>query len=251
MKDIVIVLAYWRPNYLPRCFECLFNCPDISNKEIWFFQDTRECLSDWRKPLLQQVFNIAKSWSPSRLVQRNAHDFCMRSDDDPLKRHACSFNSFWALREAYESGAKYVYLVADDVLVTPDFFKWHEAVQNDGDYFSTVAERAFRQYVPQAKPFDLSAYYRSPVNTMDGGICWKNDNLKLVVDYPNTEVRDHRFAPIPFEKQCPMIPYVQRAYHVGKVSSYCIDDNEHLCGDADDVPSSIPNYSWKKVYRAE
>lgn len=254
MRDIVIVLAYWRQNYIDRCFECLRDCDGIDSKEVWIFQDDRASLPQNRREAHRITSTkIAASlahFQEARFIQRAPHEFSRTTDES--ERHCCSHNSFWALREAYEHGAPFVFFVADDVLVTPDFFKWHKSVQEDSNCFSSVAERAWRErslYWPDTMPFDLSAYYRADTHLMDGGMCWRRENLGKLLRYPSTEVIDHRFPDLPFDEKCPMIPFVQRAYHVGHLSSFALTEEFAECGDVDSIPQTMPKYEWDKVHR--
>lgn len=155
------------------------------------------------------------------------------------------------MREAYEAQSVFTYMVYDDVFVTPDFFRWHEAVQQDCNPHSTVAERVFTQFQSSPNPFDLSAYYKAPTNLMDGGICWGHKQLGVTLG--GVSAHDHRFPPtMSPEDARPMIPYVQRAYHVGKISSALYTKNEFdECGDADEIPQVMPNYEWNEVYLKE
>jgi len=240
MFDVVVVLAYWRPDYIARCLECLTEAK--AHQKIWVFQDDRIDLPKDKRDAHSLTRDIISQNSDKwdRFIQRVPHDFTTHGQDG---LHCCSYNSFWGLREAYEFGSNLTYLVADDVLVTPDFFKWHEAVHKDDTWFSSVAERPFKQFQWWDNPFNLSAYYMSPTILMDGGMCWPRRSLKTVLRYPMTEVRDHRFN---YDGIFPVIPAVQRAYHVGRKSSYLYGDG--VCGDTDSDPITMPVYEWDSVY---
>jgi hypothetical protein len=246
MRDIVVVAAFWRSNYIVECLKHLNLASGIADKEIWVFQDDRIDLPSNRRPHFDLTTDLIASnhdlWR--RFVRRQPHEVAAGEFN-----HACSYNVFFALREAYQTDCDFVYLVADDIFVTPDFFKWHEAVQRDG-HFCTVAERAFRDFQPESKPFDLSAYYRAPTGGMDGGMCWHRDNLRRVIDYPSVVPQDHRLGR-DLPEAVPMIPFVQRAYHVGAVSSHITPDGKfHGCGDTDPIPERMPHYEWDTVYHA-
>lgn len=249
MKDIVVVTAYWRPQYVAKCLQALRDCDGIADKEVWVFQDDRDSLTSLYRPGHAETTDTIKSVPDlyARFVQRPPHDF---DTTGQTANHPTSYNTFNGLKEAYESGAKHVYLVADDILVTPDFFRWSEAVHNDGDHFSTVAERVYQDTLPEPKPFNLSAYYQAPTSLMDAGMCWRREKLKLLLG--DGQVRDHRF-PLPLTEQeyRPMIPFVHRAYHVGKVSTAVYEDKINYRGDCDEIPEVMPHYEWDKVYRLE
>lgn len=254
IKDTVLIPVYWRPWYLDKCLQFLSGCRGIEEKRIFLYQDNRYRMPTNRRKWYRQTTQIARDWCAGRrnwkFIQRPPHDF---DTSGAGANHPVSFNAFWSMREAYEHGSSFTYMVADDVFVTPDFFEWHEAVQRDCEPHSTVAERAFKQFQPEKKLFDLSAYYKAPTNLMDGGICWSREKLAITLGYPNARVHDHRFPPnMTPDDARPMIPFVQRAYHVGKISSALYTKAEFdECGDADEIPEVMPNYCWDKVYFKE
>jgi hypothetical protein len=245
-KDAVVVLAYWRPDYIGKCLECLLACPEISDTEVFIFQDSRKSLPANRAELFPVTTEIIENY-----VHRFAHAaFSQQPDhtyhtDGSGKLHPNTFNLRVGLKRAYESGAERMYLVCDDVLVTPDFLRWHKAVQQDGDYPVTCSARLPSQEFPILPEHDLNAYYQSPI-VLDNGLCWRRDKLAAVVNARATEIMSYRFPY--FEK--PMIPFVQRSYHVGKRSAALYEADFCICGDVDSIPEKMPEYEWSRVRRA-
>jgi len=86
-----------------------------------------------------------------------------------------------AYTKAYETDAKYIYLVEEDVFVTPDFFRWHEAVQSVEDYFCTIAGKTDIHSIVFDGDF-TGGYFQSE-NFRSLGVCWKRENLKSVVKH--------------------------------------------------------------------
>lgn len=243
MRDVVVILAYWRPEYIGQCLENLLRCPESQDVQIAVFQDSRIALPDNRTSLFFQTAGIIESYSkffPNfYFTQRINHDFDMQGAG---QFHPSAVNAHQALLEAYDSGAEYVYYVQDDVLVAPDFLLWHKAVQEDGNYFCTCSDRLPKGW--ESKPFDLGAYYESPIR-LDNGLCWRRENLAIALNLPSRELIDFRFP----ERQ-QMIPFVQRSYHVGKRSAAAYQEEFCECGDVDEIPSIMPRYEWNKVYLA-
>jgi len=67
-------------------------------------------------------------------------------------------------------------VIEDDVLVGHDFFRWHEAVQQLGDYFCSVGWHCIRN--PEVKPgTDPAAYIESERDFSSIGVCWKRERL--------------------------------------------------------------------------
>lgn len=240
-EDVVVVLAYWRPDYIGKCLDSLLSCPEIQNTQVAVFQDSRVNLPENRASLFSSTTKIVKSYAEKfsrfHFMERPAHDFDMTGSG---QFHPSAVNAQSALLSAYDSGAEYIYYVQDDVLVTPDFLRWHKAVQEDGDYFSTCSDRLPTDW--DSKPFDLGAYYQSPIR-LDNGLCWRRANLEIALNLPSRELIDFRF---PEREQ--MIPFVQRSYHVGKRSAAAYQEEFCECGDVDEIPTETPNYEWNKVY---
>src|SRR5277367_3036273 len=119
--DIVLIPTYMRPEYLALCLEFLAKAEGAhDNKEYWICQDMRFDDDNrfgmqlrWTKEVLEN------SPLPVRYIQRKPHGWSGNS-----------YNTLEAYKEAYGTdGVQNVYLVEEDVLVTKDFFRWHEAVQ--------------------------------------------------------------------------------------------------------------------------
>ena len=119
--DIVLIPAYMRPEYLSLCLEYLAAAEGARvGKEFWVIQDMRQ--HD------EHRFNVQLRWTkevldnsplPVRYIFRQPHNYAGNS-----------YNTLEAYKEAYGTEARFTYLVEEDVLVTPDFFRWHEAVQS-------------------------------------------------------------------------------------------------------------------------
>ena len=89
-----------------------------------------------------------------------------------------TWNILSALKNGYESGAKYIFLVEEDVLVKPNFFQRHYEMQESGDYFVTSGRRCGRM------PID---FFSNP------GSAYRREKLGLVVEH----VRMEYFADLP------------------------------------------------------
>ncbi len=83
-----------------------------------------------------------------------------------------TWNILMALKDGYESGADYIFLVEEDVMVRPNFFQWHWATQASDDYFVTCGRRHFRM------PVD---FYSNP------GTCYRREKLAMVIPHINDE----------------------------------------------------------------
>jgi len=79
-----------------------------------------------------------------------------------------SWNILQSLVAGYKTGSDFVFLIEEDILVTPDFFDRHIEMQNSGDYFVTCGRKL---------KYRDEFYYSNP------GTCYKRDKLGLVVPH--------------------------------------------------------------------
>jgi hypothetical protein len=175
MKDVVLIPIYFRPEYLQICLEKLSACRGIQEKQIWLLQDnhpndeyTHKLEADWT----HQVIN---SWRGTLDLQFFLSDVHMTDGN--------SRNVLEGYKRAYAANSRYVYLIEDDVLVTNDFFDWHERMQDQGDFFCTVGSNCFwhnREKICSVR--DPSAYYIAK-SYGSYGVCWKPKNMKTFLQY--------------------------------------------------------------------
>lgn len=131
MQDIVILPTYDRPEMLWLCLEYLSKCPDTRWTQIRIYVDAHI----GEKPPRDEIEEVLEKF-PRLSIQigfRHPHQY-----------PGNSYNLMMAYKDAYHSEAERVYLVEDDVLIHPEFFRWHRmmhtgqmlgcsiAVQNPG-----------------------------------------------------------------------------------------------------------------------
>ena len=180
MTDVVLVPTYCRPDYLTICLEHLSQAEGHGSKYVFVQHDHRE--TDPPEVLVEAGLSqeVAQSFGP----KFRAVFFSL------VPAHRYIGNSYNCL-ELYKlafgvSDARYVYLVEDDVIVTPDFFKWHEAVQGRGDYFASVGWRCSRN--PDFKESgDPTAYMESARDYASIGVCWRRGNLTPLLEHAKPE----------------------------------------------------------------
>ncbi|MDP9267267.1 MAG: hypothetical protein M3P27_02945 [Acidobacteriota bacterium] len=134
MKDVVLVPTFSRPEMLWHCLEHLFRCPEFTEHDVVVWLDWHADLPD---PPLVEVEQVVGFFPGVHLVRLARHG-----------RPGNSFNVLSAYRAAYESGADVVYLVEDDVMVRPDFFRFHRFVRSLLDVFCVVAAENTRRATP-------------------------------------------------------------------------------------------------------
>lgn len=223
-KDLVIVPAYWRPEYLDRCLEKLYLCPGAEQRDVWVFQDHR--FGDQNKFASQSLGLDAVI---DKYRRKDGFRYILR---EPHKIFGNSYNLLSAYQEAYASKYRYVFLIEEDVLVSRGFFSWHETVQTASSCFVSLAWRPDRYSMenPSADP----GYFLQCGVYCSIGVCWKRENLKEVTTLAYHNVRMHG------EQDCQIrelmnrngyvaaCAYKQRAFHIGATGNQRV-----LAGDAD------------------
>jgi hypothetical protein len=235
-KDIIIIPTYMRPEYLNLCLSFLAGAEFTDTpKEFWICQDMRPDDQFRHKIMLEWTAEVLSTWRgrlPLKLIKANPHTYAGNS-----------FNLMEAYKRAYQAeGVRYVYLVEDDVLVMPDFFRWHEAIQEkEPDAMCSIAYRCSRNHEARTDVTDPGAYFTTARDYASIGVCWKWKNLEPLLEharpeyYANQEeyIRKtfpgNRFSG-DFCEQDGLImrclwnvrgftvwPYTPRAYHVGFV----------------------------------
>lgn len=116
MQAVVLVPAFDRPEMVWCCLDHLAKCPEIGGVEVRVYIDQkpgRASLED---------FGTVHAAHP-RVTFRSSPRHTYRGN---------SYNTLLAFREAYNDGFDVCYLVEDDVMVSPEFFAWHQRVQEIG-----------------------------------------------------------------------------------------------------------------------
>ena len=229
--DIVIIPAYFRPEYLSLCLEYLSKAEGArNNKEYWICQDMR--------PHDEHRYNLQMRWTkevidnsplPVRFIQRQAHNYAGNS-----------YNTLEAYKEAYESEADFIHLVEEDCLVTPDYFTWHGMVQrSEPSAMCSVGYRCSRNHDARKDITASEAYFTTARDYASIGVCWRREKLAPLAShclsayyadqtgYIQRTFPGNRFAG-DFCEQDGLImrvmwetrgftvwPYVPRCYHLG------------------------------------
>lgn len=223
-RDRVIIPAYFRPEFLYLTLEKINEARD-SDKDIYIYHDKKFDDDIRFAKELEEVQVVIEYW---RRAFGNLLHPVMRQEN---RYYGNSANVFQAYLKAHLDGVERVYLIEDDVLITPDFFEWHKSVQ-DVDCFCTIAGMCDRNIFNLDKDF-LSTEYASL------GVCWKRENLTIVLEHANenfyrnptpyilTHFKDskmglkmmeqdgviQRIAEQRFQKFLFAVP--QKAYHIG------------------------------------
>lgn len=241
MRDVVVVPCYERPEYSRLCLEYLSRARGIQDKEVWLCQDNHEdglivntcdAPEDHRKVALYFGMTFG-----SRAVYKSIA---------PHNTYGNSKNLVQNLQDAYDTGAERIFLVEDDIIVSPDIFDWHEKVLEDEATFVSCATSLnksahFQINGPQA----IDESYKNPHAYIhecgpysSHAVAFKRENLGILLSYlhdhpipwasgDEQDIRTQRFM---FANSfCSAWPYVPRAYNIGAYS-YHINTGRKLTG---------------------
>ncbi len=182
MKDVVLVPTYLRPEYLQICLEHLAQTTATATpKEFWICADRRPDDEHRYKIILDWQNDVMSAWRgtlPIRFVQGAIHQFSGNS-----------FNVLESYKKAYkEPGVRNVYLVEDDVFVTPDFFRWHEmAAEVEPDAMCSIAYRCSRNHEARTDVTDPGAYFTTARDYASIGVRWTREKLGPVLEHAREE----------------------------------------------------------------
>ncbi len=118
---------------------------------------------------LDEVERVRDLYFPTALI--------FRAGEHPKAPQGC-WNILHAIKSGYETGAGYVFLVEEDVMVYPDFFLWHYRAQRgedrcDGTAPIATCGRRWKHY--------KSDFYTNP------GACLSRELLDKVVPHINDD----------------------------------------------------------------
>lgn len=224
MSDLVIIPTFDRPEFLWLCLEYIHNIFGGSKNipHIWVCEDIR---ADKPKSFTieMEMLAVHRFWQ-----DRLGYNYYATK---PHTTYGNSYNVLNALQTASGSAYRYVYLIEDDVLVTPDFFRWNEAVQEAFKPWASCAGRLnrslnFHMNGPEAideNIKDVNACHVSMKAYNSWATCFSKEAMRVIASAASGY---EHFRP-GFEQdimiqehirraQCKTIwPYVPRAYHMG------------------------------------
>ena len=137
MTDLVIIPTFDRPEFLWLCLENLYEnvLREGQYPNIWVCEDIHA-----DKP---KGFTIEMEMLAIHLEWQNKLGYVYQATA-PHTTYGNSYNVLNSLVQAADLNYRYVYLLEDDVLVTPDFFEWNEMAQEKFKPWASCAGRLNR-----------------------------------------------------------------------------------------------------------
>lgn len=234
MKDVILIPTYLRPEFLQICLEHLAQTTATATpKEFWICADRRPDDEYRYKIILDWQNDVLSAWRgtlPIRCIAGTKHTYSGNS-----------FNVLESYKKAYnEPGVRNVYLVEDDVFVTPDFFRWHElAAEVEPESPCSIAYRCSRNHEAYRDILQPGSYFTTARDYASIGVRWTRERLSFLLEHAQDKYYadqagyiQHRFADNRFSgdfaEQDGLImrvmweqhwyttwPYVPRCFHMG------------------------------------
>lgn len=149
----IVIPTLRRPEFLALTLERLSQAPEAEHLDVRIFLDTAT------KERLADVEYCRDVYFPTAEIFRAR---------EHVKVLSGCWNILHALKEGYETGAEYIFLVEEDIMIRPNFFFWHLQKHSENDFFVTCGRRHGHM------PLD---FYSNP------GTCYRRDKLALVMPH--------------------------------------------------------------------
>lgn len=152
-KSVVVMPALRRPEMAALALQRIRQTPESSQLDVRIFVDftTDQVLGEFEY--------VRDEYFPEATIYHAREHIQVPSG---------SWNILHALQAGYDSGAEFIFLIEEDVMVFPDYFTWN--FKQDGDHFATCG-RYRKEY--------RMDYYTNP------GACFKSDSLRWVIPHIN------------------------------------------------------------------
>jgi hypothetical protein len=165
-KDVVVMPCWRRPEFLWHCLDNLTRAEGIEDVTVLFRVDTG--YSPEVLEVIQSFRDRMSSWSVEI------------ADPCPYRRTKPSANFLLGLLHASQLTRRLVYLVEEDIMVSRDFFRWHNAVRAEsGSIFCSIPVRNPNRKL--ALPDTVDGYYLSTGDSCSNGACYDKRVLQELI----------------------------------------------------------------------
>ncbi len=215
MRDKIVILSFDRPELLALCLERLTAAPGICKKEIWVCQDRK----------------MYPDLDPSPQILREIQDVAQRFDAQYIENEYRTpknngMHTVLSLRRAYAAGANRIYLVEDDVLVSPDFFSFTDGALHQFSEMPVVCCRGITRGLISSKfsgdPLAVCITEGSGFKQL--ATAFEKKNLEDILRGIRPEYCEQ------FDRELEgtifVAPFVARAFDIGRYSSIPGEANE-------------------------
>ena len=173
--DIAIVPTWNRSEMLWHCLDRLRQTPEVKDRAVGILVSVDRHRSRRDDP---DIAKVLREFAPSMII----HD----RYNGPHTYTGGTSNILFAYRLAFEMPeVEFVFSVEEDIMVGEDFFRWHYAVQKQGDWMCSIAAKNRRAH--QADSNDPAEYFTSRDTYQGWGVCWRANKLLPVLDHAKPE----------------------------------------------------------------
>ena len=172
--DFVVVPCWHRPEMLWYCLRNLARTPEAKMHKVRVLVSIDRRQGEMSNPEIERVIREYDA-TLNPLVRYNP----------PHRYVGNSSNVLLAYKQAYEAKPEFIFLVEEDIIVGEDFFRWHHAVQKQGDWMCSIAVKNRRQ--PHQLSADPAAYLTSKSDYQSWGVCWRREKLAPVLEHCRPE----------------------------------------------------------------
>lgn len=163
MKDLVLIPCFQRPEFLSICLEQIAKAEGAENYTYAFLLD---------RGFHKDNLRVIERFPFEKGIQ-------IRSVTVPGIGKQ-SMNLLEGYRFACELPIKKVFLIEEDILISNDFFKWHEKVHYKEKLLCSIATE--NNNTPHISEGNLSKYYIGDKRDFQSlGICWDKEALKKFI----------------------------------------------------------------------
>ena len=167
-KDVVLIPAYNRPEFLIITLEHIAKNPDSKEYLYLFSLDI-----GFKRELLQIIERFKKQGHQVK-VRRTPRTISGLGKQ--------SYNVLTGYQLARDLCEEFVFLIEEDIFVSNDFFKWHKEVHKiEPDIFCSIATRDHS--IIYKTQDDLTLYYKSHSDYQSWGVCFRKYKLDLFLKH--------------------------------------------------------------------
>ena len=166
-QNIALVFTYERAEFLHECLRRIFAAEGSQDLDVFVCVDNHpEVPAD--PEIVPIIWYYQAKHNNLRYTLRQPHEF-----------YGSTFNAMMGYREAWNREAPYAFIIEDDIMVAPDFFRWHLAVHQQEKLFASVASRCCR-WAEMTAWTGAADYIVSAADYSPWGVCLPRESIGLI-----------------------------------------------------------------------
>lgn len=175
MKELCIVPAYCRPEFLYLCLKRIAACDNVDGLKVVVAMDHHANKMNLDRSDERQVARLQEFENLNITLKE-----CV-----PHGFNGLSYNLLTLYRQALADGFERIYLIEEDVMVSPDFFEWQRRVLDSWGFFCAIGSGYPASARATQRPVNEEIYASSHYASI--GVGWNKGNLIKVVEHARPE----------------------------------------------------------------